>query len=279
MTNSPPEIATDLTAIALEAGAAILPLFRAGLAVESKADASPVTEADRRAEEIILSRLAAAMPGVPVLAEEAAASGDKPNVGANAGEEFLLVDPLDGTREFIGGSGEFTVNIALVRGGAPIAGVVYAPALGEMFAGVAGHGAFAARADGELPTAWRRIETRKPAPAALTAVASRSHGSTATDAFLARLNVGEYVKAGSSLKFCRVAEGAADIYPRFGRTMEWDTGAGQAVLEAAGGIVLEAPDEPGHAPPITRLGYGKSARGFDTPHFIAWGDPAFATRA
>ncbi|MEO1015396.1 MAG: 3'(2'),5'-bisphosphate nucleotidase CysQ [Pseudomonadota bacterium] len=270
MKNPASGLAAELAQIALRAGDAIMDHYETGVSVERKSDASPVTEADRRGEEIILEGLGKLAPGIPTLAEEAASAGDTPNLDNDPETVFFLVDPLDGTKEFINGSGEFTVNIALIRGGAPELGVVLAPALGEIFLGVAGEGARrASTTRGEIGE-WSKIESRRPAPARLTAMGSRSHGSSETQDFLDRLPIESFAAAGSSLKFCRLAEGAADVYPRFGRTMEWDTGAGQAVLEAAGGAVFVAGSE--HAP----LRYAKAARGYDNPHFVAWGDPAHA---
>jgi 3'(2'), 5'-bisphosphate nucleotidase len=246
----------ELELLAREAGAKALDIYARPFDAHLKEDRSPVTEADRVGEAIILEGLARIAPGIPVLAEEAASAGSVP---ATLGEEFFLVDPLDGTKEFISRNGEFTVNIALVRSGAPVLGVVYAPALGKLYSGRRGAGATLFDRDGR-----RAIAARKAPGAGLIAVASRSHLSPETDAFLATLNVAKYSSAGSSLKFCLIAESAADVYPRLGRTMEWDTAAGQAVLEAAGGRVEEFETR-------TPLRYGKAARGFDNPFFIAWG--------
>ncbi|MFQ5563053.1 MAG: 3'(2'),5'-bisphosphate nucleotidase CysQ [Parvularculaceae bacterium] len=252
--------------LAREAGGAILEIHAGGVEVRHKQDDSPVTAADRRAEEIILKGLASIAPNVPVLAEESASDGNIPELG----DKFFLVDPLDGTREFIRGDGEFTVNIALVRDRRPVLGVVYAPALGKLYAGSNGAGAW--RREYAQDPAARPLGDKTPIAArarpskGMTAVASRSHRSSETDDFLKTLDIAEFAAAGSSVKFCRIAEGAADIYPRFGRTMEWDTGAGQAVLEAAGGCVVER-----HSG--GSLVYGKAERGFDNPHFIAWGRP------
>lgn len=248
--------------IAFEAGGEILKVYATDFAVAKKDNATPVTEADERAETVILARLAALAPDVPVIAEEAASAGAIPDVG----DRFFLVDPLDGTREFISRNGEFTVNIALIENGEPVAGVVYAPALGLI---AVADGPDRARAaglgTGQLPAdaSWRRIHTREAPAGGAVAVASRSHRDADTDAFLQRLGISETRSAGSSLKFCLVAQGEADVYPRFGRTMEWDTAAGHAVLRAAGGCVLTAEGAP--------LTYGKRARGYDNPAFIAWG--------
>ena len=182
-------------------------------------------------------------------------------------QRFLLVDPLDGTKEFLARNGEFTINVALIQSGKPVAGAVYAPALGRLWFG-GGDEAFLCDAKpGEAlpdPSQWRRIRARK-APEALVAVASRSHADPQTEAFLDRLPVRERRSRGSSLKFCLLAEGAADVYPRFGPTMEWDTAAGDAVLRSAGGVVLDEQDLP--------LTYGKVDRKLKNGPFVAWGDP------
>lgn len=249
---------SEMERLALEAGAKAMTIYASPFAVDAKGDASPVTEADRIGEEIITAGLKAFAPSVPILAEEAASGGAIPDLG----REFFLVDPLDGTKEFITRTGEFTVNIALVRDGEAVLGVVYAPAISKLYVGRKGGGAFLRRPGegaGALP-----ICARKAPAEGLVAVASRSHRGPETDDFLSTLKITDFAAAGSSLKFCLIAEGLADVYPRLGRTMEWDTGAGQAVLEAAGGRVVEF--ESGAA-----LGYGKKARGFDNPHFIAWG--------
>ena len=219
--------------------------------MRGKTDASPVTEADERAEALIVPALQMLAPEVPIVAEEAVAGGATPAIG----DWFWLVDPLDGTKEFISRNGEFTVNIALVHQGAPVLGVVLAPALGRLFAGVAGQGAFVEDGTGRRP-----IRCRAVPDAGLTVVASRSHGDAAAlDAFLAGRTVASLVNAGSSLKLCLVAAGEADLYPRLGRTMEWDIAAGHAVLAAAGGQVQTLQGQP--------LRYGKA--GFDNPHFSA----------
>ncbi len=249
-----------LCALAIKAGAAAMEIYAREVVAETKADKSPVTEADRLGEEIILAGLAAFAPDVPVLAEESASEGKIPELG----DRFFLVDPLDGTKEFITRTGEFTVNIALVENGKPVFGVVYAPAINKLFVG-GRDGAWKAAVDAKGVISAREVIRARKAPAdGLIAVASRSHRSAETDDYLKTLNVADFTAAGSSLKFCLIAEGVADIYPRFGRTMEWDTGAGQAVLEAAGGRVITHPEG---AP----LAYNKKARGFDNPHFIAWG--------
>lgn len=255
------ELGETLSALALKAGAAALTIYASDFEADAKDDASPVTEADRLGEEIILAGLKDFAPDVPVLAEESASNGDMPD---DLGERFFLVDPLDGTREFVNRTGEFTVNIALIENGKPVFGVVYAPASNILFAG-GRSGAWKTIIDEDGSMGDRLPISVRPVPAAgLIAVASRSHRSPETDEYLKTLNVADFTAAGSSLKFCLLAEGAADVYPRFGRTMEWDTGAGQAVLEAAGGRVLTYPE----GAPLT---YGKKSRGYDNPYFIAWG--------
>ena len=245
----------EIVSIALSAGDIIMDIYAGSVEVRTKDDSSPVTLADEAAEKHILAALAELTPDVPIVAEEAAAAGAIPDI---SGEHFWLVDPLDGTKEFISRNGEFTVNIALVMNGAPVMGVVHAPAIGRTVYGAEDEGAFCLE-DGKA----RAIATR-PTPAdGVVVVASRSHGAgEELDAFLTSLEVASTSPAGSSLKFCLVAAGEADVYPRFGRTMEWDTAAGQAVLMAAGGRVEEAATgEP--------LLYGKE--GLENPHFIAYG--------
>jgi len=231
--------------------------------VRTKADDSPVTAADEAAEDFILEALAKLTPEIPVVAEEAAAAGKLPDVSAGV---FWLVDPLDGTKEFISRNGEFTVNIALIEDGVPVAGVVHAPALAMTWAGAKEAGTREGEAGlatfSETDHEAVAIRARAIPAEGAVVVASRRHGSgEALDAFLADYRVKELASAGSSIKFCLVAAGKADLYPRFGRTMEWDTAAGHAVLRAAGGKVLTAEGEP--------LAYGKP--GFENPYFVAYG--------
>ena len=246
-------LAASLREIAHQAAAEILAVYGGDFAVRDKDDASPVTEADTRAERVILEGLARCAPGVPVVAEESVAAGHVPDID---GRPFFLVDPLDGTREFIGRNGEFTVNIALVEDGVPTAGVVHLPALGETYWTAGDGAAWRARGGG----AAERVACRRPGRR-LVAIASRSHRGAETDAYLQGFDVAETVSAGSSLKFCRIAEGAADLYPRLGRTMEWDVAAGHAIVAAAGGSVETLDGRP--------LAYGKP--GFENPHFVARG--------
>jgi len=219
---------TTLVEIAQAAGAVVMRHYEAGCDARIKADRSPVTDADEEAEKLILAALARHFPGVPVVAEEAAAAGKTVQAGAH----FFLVDPVDGTKEFVKRGGEFTVNIGEIVDGEPVAGVVLAPAIGRLFVGKVGEGAFEISGG-----ATRAISARAPAADGLVAVSSRSHPDPKTDELLKTLPVKGHTNAGSSLKFCLVAAGEADIYPRAGQTMEWDTGAGHAVLKAAGGTV------------------------------------------
>jgi 3'(2'), 5'-bisphosphate nucleotidase len=255
-------IARLLAEIASSAGVAVMDVYATDFAARTKADSSPVSDADERAEEIILARLATDLPGVPVLAEEMAA---RDGVGVARGRTFLLVDPVDGTKEFIRRNGAFTVNIALIEDGRTVAGCVFAPARNEMFFG----GATARSADGfaagdaVAADSGRQLLTRPYPGDGLTAVTSSSHLDSDTKDFLKRHGITRQTAIGSSLKFCLVARGEADVYPRFGPTMEWDTAAGQAVLEAAGGTVT--------TPMGARFTYGKSDNGFTNGPFIAWG--------
>lgn len=257
-----------MIAAALEAGRAAHRIYQGGFAVHTKADDSPVTAADHEAEAIILRHLARHAPDITVVAEEQCAAGHVPQVA----EQFFLVDPLDGTKEFVHKRGEFTVNIALIRQAAPALGVVYAPATGQLFAGdVAAARAARARVDPDDPSNpdLQPIQVRAVPAAGLTAVASRSHRSAQTDAYLARYAIAQLVAVGSSLKFCLVAAGEADLYPRLGPTMEWDTAAGHAVLSAAGGRVVGPDAQP--------LRYGKPQ--FRNSWFVAtgaWVPQAFA---
>jgi 3'(2'), 5'-bisphosphate nucleotidase len=252
--------------LALSAGRAIMDIFEAGFAHETKADASPVTEADRAAERVILEGLRIALAGVTCVAEEEIAAGVMPVL---EGDAILLIDPLDGTKEFINRQKDFTVNIALVRKGTPEIGVVYAPARGLLYSGRPGEATEVSITPDFMPAARRKISVRSVAEP-LTIVASRSHRTLETDEFIARFEGADIVSVGSSLKFCLLASGEADLYPRFGRTMEWDTAAGDAVLRGAGGRTMLIDGGP--------LRYGKRGqRGeadFANPWFIADTSPA-----
>jgi 3'(2'), 5'-bisphosphate nucleotidase len=252
-----PELLEQLVQVVRDAGAEVMKVYATDFQALNKADASPVTLADERAEALITPRLRQIAPGVPVVAEEAVAGGDIPEVG----RMFWLVDPLDGTKEFISRNGEFTVNVALIDQGRPVLGVVFAPALGQFWAGGPGLGTWT-----EEGGKRRTINCRNAPAEGLTVVASRSHGDVAAlDAFLAGRKVAANISVGSSLKLCQVAQGNADVYPRLGRTMEWDIAAGHAVVLGAGGVVQRVQDG-------GELTYGKP--GFDNPHFVAWGQRA-----
>jgi 3'(2'), 5'-bisphosphate nucleotidase len=245
---------------ALAAGEEIERLYCEGCEAEEKLDGSPVTIADRHAELIILERLARAFPDIPVLAEEEACAGRIPELGTR----FFCVDPLDGTKGFLQRNGEFTVNIALIEAGEPVAGVIYAPDSKLLYYGARGEGAHKAVGRGSAEP----ISTRPRPSQGLTGIGSRNHAAAGTAERNAALGIVDYVPSGSSLKFCLVAEGVADVYPRYGPTSEWDTAAGHAILEAAGGRVLALDDEGREAGPLR---YGNADRAFLNPYFIAWG--------
>lgn len=254
----PSPLLDGVVAACLRAGAEIQRHVALGFETFTKGDESPVTAADHAAEAVLLDALGGLDPDTPVVAEEEVAAGRTPQVGSR----FWLVDPLDGTREFVRGGHDYTVNAGLVVDGAPVLGVVYAPALGRLFWGEAGAGAWLAEGrdtPGEVGAA-RAIRVRAPG-ARLTVVASKSHGTSSLERYLAGVPVGERVNTGSSLKFALVAAGEADLYPRTGPTMEWDTAAGHAVLLAAGGRML--------APDGSPFAYGKP--GFLNGAFVATG--------
>ncbi|MEM7497687.1 MAG: 3'(2'),5'-bisphosphate nucleotidase CysQ [Pseudomonadota bacterium] len=259
--NAVEEIATEIRRLALEAGRAIIAIYESDdFGTREKDDASPVTEADLAADDIIAAGLAAAFPDIPVVTEERAESQEGP-----APDRFFLVDPLDGTKEFVQRRGDFTVNIALIEEGRPRLGIVLAPARQRLWRSLAEGGAEEEALDDlvhPVPDSARPITVREAEAEALVVVASKSHGNKATEDYIKRYAPKESRNAGSSLKFCLVAAGEADFYPRLGRTMEWDTAAGHAVLLAAGGDVRTLE----HLRP---LAYGKP--GWENPHFIAYG--------
>lgn len=248
---------------ALEAGARILSVAAAGHGVRIKPDHSPVTDADEQAEAIILTHLATHFPDIPVVAEEEISAGCTPDCSAG---RFFLVDALDGTKEFIAGKPDYTVNIALIEAGIPVGGVVYAPSYRRLYSGFAGL-AEAITLDAAGETVRREQIRTRPPETPLIAIASRSHNSPETGSYLTGLGTDCFQSIGSSLKFCMLAEGDADVYPRFTRTMQWDTAAGDAVLRAAGGVTLELDGRP--------LLYGERHHGpdpgFANPYFVAWG--------
>jgi 3'(2'), 5'-bisphosphate nucleotidase len=248
----------------LEAGRIEMAHFTAGVSAMQKADETPVTIADHEAEEALLQGLRGAAPGVPVIAEEEVAAGRTPAIG----DRFFLVDPLDGTRAFIRKSPEFTINIGLVQGDRPVFGIIYAPAMQAFFATLAPDRAVEAKISPDAKATRLAdcgpsdLATREPDPKALIAFASRSHAGQNTDEFLKRLAISEKRRASSSIKFCLIARGEADLYARLGETSEWDTAAGHAILVAAGGSVTTADGQP--------LQYGKAQARFINPDFVAW---------
>ncbi len=254
------ELARLFAQIASDAGVVVMEVYDSEFETRTKADYSPVSDADERAEEIILARLEKSLPGVPVLAEERAA---REGLGDKVAESFLLVDPVDGTKEFVNRRGDFTVNIALICAGKPVAGCVYAPARREMYFGGAEALMIEAFAPGEKLREAQLLKTRAYPAEGLTAITSSSHLDERTKTFLDARNVATRMGIGSSLKFCWLAAGKADVYPRWGPTMEWDTAAGHAILNAAGGQML-TPD----GSPFT---YGNGSEGFRNGPFIAWG--------
>ncbi|WP_116086394.1 3'(2'),5'-bisphosphate nucleotidase CysQ [Tropicimonas sp. IMCC34011] len=250
-------LVTVMRRLALQAGARIMEIYAApDFEVRSKSDASPVTEADEAADALISAGLTEAFPDTLVVTEEQAESHTE------SAEAFLIVDPLDGTKEFVQRRGDFTVNIAYVENGVPVRGVVYAPARKRLFYTLADGSAVEETGDHALDKAGetKPLSVKAPDNGALVVVASKSHRDAATDAYIGKFSVADMTSAGSSLKFCLVAAGEADLYPRLGRTMEWDTAAGDAVLRGAGGEMIRFED---HAP----FAYGKP--GYENPFFIA----------
>lgn len=247
----------------LEAGRVIMKHYVDGCAVERKKDESPVTEADRAAEAIILAALSSVAPDIPVVAEEEVSAGRLP---AHLGRRFLLVDPLDGTREFLLRNGDFTVNIGLIEDGVPVAGIVYAPARNLLFTG-AGNRAEEAETTADHKIIRRRAIRARAVAEQRIAVCSRSHNTPETEHFLQANQISGHVSVGSSLKFCLIARGEADIYPRFAPTMEWDTAAGDAVLRAAGGMTATIDGKPF----VYGQRAGQGVKGFANPHFVAYG--------
>jgi 3'(2'), 5'-bisphosphate nucleotidase len=255
-----------LTDLVIRAGEAILTVNRAAMKVDGKLDGSPVTEADLAADKIIGEGLARIAPDIPSLSEERVHLAQPPYRGS-----FFLIDPLDGTKEFIAGRSEFTVNLALVSEGKPLLGFVGAPALGLVWRGLVGRGAERVTVAGTAITSVEPIRTRThPQPGRpWTAAVSRSHGDARSEAFIERRPGAVRAQLGSAVKFARVAEGTVDIYPRLGPTSEWDVAAGHAVVTAAGGKVTDSRG--------AELHFGLGQENFIVPEFIAWGDPAAAT--
>jgi 3'(2'), 5'-bisphosphate nucleotidase len=260
----------ELTTIVSLAAAAILAARARSLDARLKADQSPVTAADHAAEAVILEGLARVLPGMAVVSEEAV--GRAP--AASLSDSFVLVDPLDGTRELLAGRDEFTVNVALLSGGRPRLGIIAAPAQGLLWRGIEGEGAERLHLLPGAPASAARqriaIRARSCPRSGLVAAVSRSHFDSRTASFLARLPIADRIVCGSAIKFCRVAEGAADVYPRLSATCEWDVAAGHALLAAAGGSVTTPEGAP--------LRYGGISENFRVPAFVAWGDPDAAAR-
>lgn len=254
----------NLERIAVEAGG-VVSKMRANCAPKTKRDGSPVTDADRVAEDLILERLSRIDAGTPIIAEELAAAGC---CAEGAGTRFYLVDPLDGTKEYLAGGTDYTVNIALIENGVPVAGVVYAPDRGALFAGGGGRATRVTARAGETSQTERQVIRVRECRDRIVCVASARHGSHGTETFISRLPVAERMSIGSSLKFCLIATGAADVYPRIARTMQWDTAAADAVLRNAGGRTLTLDG--------ATLLYGRrpglsAENAFENPPFVACG--------
>jgi 3'(2'), 5'-bisphosphate nucleotidase len=260
----------ELTSIVSAAAAAIVAACAGSLDTRTKADLTPVTAADHAAEAVILEGLARLLPGMCVVSEEAAGRA----LPARIPDSFVLVDPLDGTRELVAGREEFTINLAIVDGERPRLGIVAAPAQELLWRGIEGRGAERLRLSPGAPAnaaQARSVVRTRPAPrAGLVAAVSRSHLDPQTEALLARLPIADRYVCGSAVKFCQIAEGIADVYPRLSPTCEWDVAAGHAVLAAAGGVVTTPEGAP--------LSYGRIAENFRVPAFVAWGDPEAAVR-
>jgi 3'(2'),5'-bisphosphate nucleotidase len=250
-----------MATVAQRAGGAIKAIARDALAVQTKGDGSPVTSADFAANEVICAGLSAAFPSWTTISEETA-----PASKTDAKSPVFLIDPLDGTREYMRGSDQFTVNIALLEAGIPVAGIIYAPALGVMYGGMVGHSACRANVHADVPGEWQVIRAVAP-PGPLRALTSYSHVTRETREFLQDYAIGSTRAVGSSVKFCWIAEGGADIYPRLGRTMQWDTAAGDAILRAAGGRVTALDGKP-----LTYLTPpAAGCRPYENPWFVAAG--------
>lgn len=258
------QLMDDLTALVARACAEIAATSPATMVQRLKPDQSPVTTADEASEAVILQGLARILPKVPVVAEESADAV----ASADLTDSFVIVDPLDGTREFLAGRDEFTVNLAIVTRGLPVAGIIAAPKQRKLWRGVIGHGAERLRLSGSGASRAETISTRSWPDAPVAAV-SRSHMDDGTDKFVSALGPITRVPCGSAIKFCHIAEGSADVYPRLATTCEWDVAAGHALVVAAGGLVTTPLGIP--------LTYGRAAENFRVPAFVAWADPGKAT--
>lgn len=257
----------DLTAVIAHACAQISAISPAAVVQRTKPDASPVTSADEASEGALLHGLARVLRGVPVISEET------PQAGKNFDprDSFVVIDPLDGTREFLAGTDEFTVNLAIITHGAPIAGIIAAPKRGQIWRGVVGVKAERLRLMPDGGDRAQTIQTRSWPDGGAVAAVSRSHMDASTDSLLVALGPVTRIPSGSAIKFCQVAEGTVDIYPRLATTCEWDVGAGHALVVAAGGIVT--------GPRGAALAYGRVKENFRVPAFIAWGDARKAAAA
>ncbi|EJW12325.1 3'(2'),5'-bisphosphate nucleotidase [Rhodovulum sp. PH10] len=253
-------LADALTALVSQAGRAVLEVACSPLAVRTKADGSPVTEADLASEALLLPGLERLLPGVPVVSEESGAATDR------LGDLYVVVDPLDGTKEFVGGTGEYTINVAVVENDRPVAGFVFLPVRGLLYRGRVGLGAERLALRVGEPAGQPVAIRARPRPAdGMVATVSRSHLDERTKSFLDARGVAARIPYGSAAKFALIAEGAADVYPRLAPTCEWDVAAGHALLAAAGGTVLRPDGSP--------LPYGRIEEGFRVPAFVAWGEP------
>lgn len=264
---SPPQAAQlldDLTALVARACAEISAVSPETVVRRVKPDQSPVTAADEASEAVILHGLARMLPDIPIVSEESADAKKSPSLTGT----FIVIDPLDGTREFLAGRDEFTVNLAIVTRGVPVAGIISAPKRGQLWRGVVGEKAERLRLLPDGADQAQTITTRRWPDADPVAAVSRSHMDAATDAFVKALGSITRAASGSAIKFCQIAEGNADVYPRLGTTCEWDVAAGHALVTAAGGVVM--------TPVGSALTYGRAAENFRVPAFIAWGDPGKA---
>ena len=260
------DLLEPLTELVVQASAAILAVNQRSVSSRDKADGSPVTEADLAADKVIVEGLNKLCPQIAVVSEERVDASTGPSL-----HSFFKVDPLDGTKEFIAGHNDYTVNVALITAGRPLLGVICAPALGFIWRGVVGHGSERLNLwfdQKERAASRKPIHTRALGDGPWTVAVSRSHGDPRTDAFIDRRKGATRLKIGSALKFCRVAEGTADIYPRLSTISEWDIAAGHAIVEAAGGTVLTAAGRP--------LTFGQRRGDFSVNEFVVWGDPAQA---
>jgi 3'(2'), 5'-bisphosphate nucleotidase len=254
----------DLTAIVARAAAVVRSIPHTSAGRRQKPDGSPVTDADEASQTLLIETVAKLLPQTPIISEEAGNRVAPPDLATG----FVMIDPLDGTREYLAGTDEYTVNLAIISGGTPLLGIIAAPARGLLWRGIVGVGAERLSLRNDTAVEPRAIRARRWSDNGATAVMSRSHLDSATEALLNRLGPNQRNPSGSAVKFCQIAEGGADVYPRLATTCEWDVAAGDALLAAAGGVVASPRGQP--------LPYGRAAELFRVPAFIAWGDPAKA---